>query len=151
MSKQYEVFSKMLQLSEKLSLPTIIHSRGTTPVIMDILSSYKIEKVLLHWFSKPLSLLAKIIDRGYFITEGPPTIYSSHVQNIIRQIPLTNLLTETDGPVRYFKAPFKGNMTTPAFIPQVVNAIAKIKAEAEQKVAEQIYQNFAAFFEIKQT
>lgn len=150
MSMQYEVFCKMLQLSEKLSLPAIIHSRGTTPEIIDMLSSYKIEKILLHWFNKPTNLLSEIVDRGYYITEGPPTVYTSLIRDIVRQIPLTNLLTETDGPVRYSKAPFKGNMTTPVFIPQVVDAIAKIKAKEKTEVAEQIYQNFVAFFGIKQ-
>jgi len=148
---QYEVFCKMLQLSEKLSLPAIIHSRGTTSEIMDILSSYNIKKVLLHWFSNPMKLLPEIVERGYYITEGPPTVYSSHIRDIVRRIPLTNLLTETDGPVRYFKPPFKGEMTTPTFIPLVVDAVAKIKDKEKAKVAEQIFKNFAAFFEIEQT
>lgn len=146
---QYEVFCKMLQLSEKLSLPAIIHSRGTTSEIMDILSSYQIKKVLLHWFSNPMRLLPEIVERGYYITEGPPTVYSSHTRDIVRRVPLTNLLTETDGPVRYFKPPFKGEMTTPTFIPLVVDTIAKTKGKEKAKVAEQIFKNFAAFFEIE--
>jgi TatD DNase family protein len=148
MSMQYEVFCKMLQLSEKLSLPAIIHSRGTTSEIVDMLSSYNIKKVLLHWFSHPIGLVPEIVDRGYYITEGPPTVYSSHIQDIVRRIPLTNLLTETDGPVRFFKPPFKGKMTTPAFIPLVVDAIAKVKGKESAEVADQIFQNFLTFFEI---
>jgi len=151
MSMQYEVFCKMLQLSEKLSLPAIIHSRGTTSEIVDMLSSYNIKKVLLHWFSRPIGLLPEIVDRGYYITEGPPTVYSSHIQDVVRRIPLTNVLTETDGPVRFFKPPFKGKMTTPAFIPLVVDAIAKIKGKEKAEVADQIFQNFLTFFEIEQT
>jgi TatD DNase family protein len=146
---QYKVFCKMLQLSEKLSLPAIIHSRGTTSEIMDLLSSYNIKKILLHWFSNPMELLPEIVERGYYITEGPPTVYSSQIRDIVRRIPLTNLLTETDGPVRYFKPPFKGEMTTPAFIPLVVDAVAKIKGKEKTEVAEQIFKNFVAFFEIR--
>jgi TatD DNase family protein len=145
---QYEVFYRMLQLSEKLSLPAIIHSRGTTPEILDMLHSYNIEKVLLHWFSSPIELLPKIVDCGYYITEGPPTVYSSQTQDIVRRVPLTNLLTETDGPVRYFKPPFEGKMTTPAFIPQIVEAIAEIKNMPKGEVAEQICKNFSNFFGI---
>jgi TatD DNase family protein len=146
MGMQYEVFCKMLQLSEQLSFPAIIHSRGTTSEVVDMLSSYKIEKVLLHWFSKPMNLLPKIVDRGYYITEGPPTVYSHHIQEIVRRIPLENLLTETDGPVRYFKQPFKEEMTLPSHIPLVVEAIAKVKCMPKEKVAEQIFKNFASFF-----
>jgi TatD DNase family protein len=149
MQKQYEVLCKMLQVSEKLSLPAIVHSRGATQEIMDILSSYNIKKVLLHWFSSPIELLPKIVERGYFITEGPATLFSDHVQEIVRQIPLTNLLTETDGPVRFLKPPFKGEMTTPAAIPLVVEAIAKIRKTDHEKVAEQILENFETFFDLK--
>lgn len=149
LNMQYEVFYRMLQLCEKLSLPAIIHSRGTTPEVVEILSSYDIKKVLLHWFTNPIKLLPKIIDRGYYITEGLPTVYSSQIQGIIRQVPLTNLLTETDGPVRFFKPPFKGEITTPAFIPFIIDAVAKIRKKRKAEVAEQIFKNFLTFFEIK--
>jgi len=149
LSMQYETFCTMLQLSEKLSLPAIIHSRGTTPEIMDILSSYNIKKVLLHWFSQPIGLLPRIVERGYYITEGPAIVDSSYIQEIVRQIPLTNLLSETDGPVRFFKPPFRGELTTPAFIPVVVQTIAKIKKEDYEVVADQIFQNFVNFFDVK--
>ncbi len=146
LTRQYEVFVEMLQLGEKLSLPVIIHSRGTTSEIFDMLSSYNIERVLLHWFSEPIRLLSKIVDRGYYITEGPPTVYSKHIQNIIRQVPITNLLTETDGPVKFFKPPFKGKTTLPSHIPLVVDAISEIKNKRKEEIAEQIYQNFTIFF-----
>jgi Tat protein secretion system quality control protein TatD with DNase activity len=58
-------------------------------------------------------------------------------------------LTETDGPIRFFKQPFDGKKTTPAFIPIVVKAIAKIKKVEVAVVAEQIMKNFEAFFGVK--
>ena len=60
-------------------------------------------------------------------------------------MPLTNLLTETDGPDRYW-GPFKGKTTTPSFIPLVVKAIAELKDMKEDDVANQILQNFIDFF-----
>jgi Tat protein secretion system quality control protein TatD with DNase activity len=57
-------------------------------------------------------------------------------------------LTETDGPVRFFKPPFNGKRTTPAFIPEVVKAIAEIKNTGATEVARQIADNFEAFFGI---
>ncbi|MGB9134847.1 MAG: TatD family hydrolase [Candidatus Bathyarchaeia archaeon] len=150
MNRQYEVFCKMLQLSEKLSLPAVIHSRGTTQEIMNMLPSYNIERVLLHWFSNPIELLPEITEREYYITEGPAIIFSDHIQEIVRQIPLTNLLTETDGPVRFFKPPFKGKMATPADIPVVTEVVAKIKGKERMEVAEQIYRNFTTFFRTDQ-
>jgi TatD DNase family protein len=145
---QKQVFHEMLLVAEKASFPVIIHSRGSTNQIVDMLPSYNICKVLLHWFSQPLSLINTIIDRGYYITEGPPVVYSGGIQEVIRQIPLTNLMTETDGPV-CFRGPFKGKMTTPSFIPAVVEKIAELKRKEKSEVSSQIFQNFIAFFGVR--
>jgi len=145
---QTQVFHAMLSAAEKSSLPVIIHSRGTTSQIVDMLPSYKITKVLLHWFSQPHSLISKIVDRGYYITEGPPAVFSGGIREVIRQIPLTNLMTETDGPVR-FRGPFKGKLTTPSFIPAVVDAVAELKGKEKNEVADQIFQNVIDFFGVE--
>ncbi|MCX8152802.1 MAG: TatD family hydrolase [Candidatus Bathyarchaeota archaeon] len=147
--KQLLVFDRMLHASEKTGLPVIIHSRGTTAQIVEMLPSYNLNHVLLHWFSQPLSALNKAIDHGYFITEGPPAAYSQGIREVIKKVPLYNLLTETDGPVCYRKPPYKGALTKPSFIRIVVEAIAEIKAAAVGDVAEQIARNFEVFFGIK--
>ena len=125
--KQTMVFDKMLRLAESLELPVIIHSRGTTEKIIDILPSYRLKRVLLHWFSYPLNTLSKAMDNGYFITEGPPAAYSIGIREIIEKVTLTQFLTETDGPVKYYKRPFSGQLTKPSFIRNVVEAVAEIK------------------------
>jgi len=147
--EQVRVFDSMLRLAEKLGLPAIIHSRGTTVQILDMLPSYRLKKVLLHWFSKPVSALAKAMERGYYITEGPPAVYSNDIRDVVKRVSLTNLLTETDGPVRFFKAPFQGRRTTPAFIPSVIRAFAEIKNKGVEEVAGQILRNFQEFFDVK--
>lgn len=147
--KQLMVFDEMLRLAEKLNLPVIIHSRGTTAQIVDMLPSYSLKRILLHWFSNPISVLPKVIERGYYISEGPPTAYSNGIREIVKKVMLTNLLTETDGPVRYFKSPFDGKMTTPAFIPTVVDTIAEIKRISVEEAADQIAKNFEDFFGVK--
>jgi TatD DNase family protein len=147
--RQYEVFSEMLQLSESLSLPIVVHSRGTTSEIMDVLSSYNISKVMLHWFAAPVSLLSKAVDRNYYITEGAPTTYSKATQDVVRGVPLSNLLTETDGPVRFHRPPFKGEMARFADLALIVEAIAKIKGISAPEVAEQVYRNFLTFFGLR--
>jgi TatD DNase family protein len=146
---QHKVFHEMLKIAEKTSLPTIIHSRRATQQIVEMLPSYNVKKVLLHWFSEPLELLPEIASRGYYISEGPPAAYSKSTKEITKQTPLENLLTETDGPVRYFGKPFKGKTTTPAFIPIIVEAMAKTKGMKKDEVALQIYKNFTGFFKIK--
>ncbi len=147
--KQTLVFDKMLHLAETLNVPVIIHSRGTTDKIVEMLPSYQLKRVLLHWFSHPMAALTKAIDKGYFITEGPPATYSNGIREVVEKTPLTNLLTETDGPVTYWKKPFNGQLTKPSFIRNVVEAVADIKKKPAEEVAEQIAENFEVFFNIK--
>ena len=147
--KQMMVFDKMLHLAETLNLPVIIHSRGTTDKIVEMLPSYNVKKVLLHWFSYPMTALIKAVDNGYFITEGPPVTYSNGIREVVEKVPLTNFLTETDGPVTYYKRPYAGQLTKPSFIRNVVEAVAEIKKMQVEEVAEQVIRNFESFFDIK--
>ena len=147
--KQLTVFDKMLRLAETLKLPVIIHSRGTTAQIVEMLPSYNIKKVLLHWFSYPLTALHQAVSHGYFITEGPPTAYSNGIREVVAQVPITNLITETDGPVKYYKQPFNGQTTKPSFIRTVVESVADIKKMPVENVADQIAKNFETFFNVK--
>ena len=146
---QIMVFDKMLRLAEELDLPVIIHSRGTTDKVVEMLPSYDLKKVLLHWFSHPIEALSKALDNGYFITEGPPITYSKGIREVVEKTPLTNLMTETDGPVTYWKQPYNGQMTKPSYLRNVVEAIAEIKKTSVENVTEQIASNFQDFFKIK--
>jgi len=145
---QLKVFDEMLSLAEKLSLPVIIHSRRTAPKIFEIISSYQLKGALFHWFSGPRKLLPQLVDRGYYITEGPPVLYSKHIQENVKNVPLNRLLTETDGPVR-FRGPFEGKRTSPSFISLIVEEIAKLKKVSSEEAAERILQNFHEFFGVK--
>jgi TatD DNase family protein len=148
--KQVKVFQEMLSAAEKLSVPVVVHSRWSAPKILPILTSYNLRGVLFHWFSSPVELLPQITERGYYVSEGPPTVFSNRTQEVVRHVPIGNLLTETDGPVSYY-GPFKDKLTTPAFIPQVVEAIAETKGMKEDEVAEQILKNFSSFCGIEKT
>jgi TatD DNase family protein len=104
-----------------------------------------LKSVLFHWYSGPAELLRVIVDRGYYVSEGPPIVYSSRIQEIVRSCPLPLILSETDGPVEYRGLP-KGTRTTPALIPSVVGKLAEIKGVRVEDAAEQILRNFGEFF-----
>jgi TatD DNase family protein len=143
---QLRVFDEMLHCAERVRLPVIVHSRGAAEQVIDRLPSYNLVRVLLHFFTGQAEALSKAVENGYYVSEGPAAVYSEGIREVVRKVPITNLLTETDGPVRFYKPPFKGKRTTPAFIPEVVRAIAKIKETSEQTVAEKIAGNFDQFF-----
>jgi len=147
--RQLKVFDSMLHLAEKLVLPVVVHSRGTTAQIVDMLPSYSVKKVLLHWFSNPISALTKAVDHGFYISEGAPVVFSNGIRDVVKKVPMENLLTETDGPVRFFRPPFQGKRTTSAFIPTIVKAIAEVRKMDPESVAEHVRENFEGFFGIK--
>jgi len=145
---QVKVFHEMLRLAEKLALPIIVHSRWSAQKIIDILPSYGLDGVLWHWYSGPVDTLPKIVERGDYASEGPPAVFSPRIQDVVKLLPLQNLLTETDGPVRFY-GPFKDRSTTPAFIPEVVKALAEIKSVSEVDVADHVLSNFSRLFGIE--
>lgn len=73
---------------------------------------------------------------------------SREIGEIIRRMPLTNLLTETDEPVR-FREPIKGKMITPSFILLLVETIARLKDKKEIEVADQKNSGLRQLFWIK--
>lgn len=142
---QVFILNALLGVAEKLNLPIIVHSRGASLQILEILPSYNIKKILLHWYSGPLDALPEIVKRGYYLSVGPSLLYAKYLQDIAAIMPLERLLTETDGPVSY-RGPFKGKLTSPSFIPEVVNALTKIKQKSLDEVAIQVMKNFSDLF-----
>ena len=99
--KQVHVFKKQLELAEKLGKPISVHSRKTLEEIFDILSSYSIKQVLLHWFDGRKSQLQKAMDLRYYVSFGPLLLYANDKQTLISKAERDKILIETDGPVRF--------------------------------------------------
>lgn len=147
LERQMEVFDTMLRLAEELNLPVCVHSRGATGRVVDLLPSYSVRCVLLHWFSSSPSVLSKALDSGYSVSEGPAVVYSKKIEGIVRKTPLDMLLTETDGPTCYHGAPFNGETATPAtHIPTVTKRMAEIKESDELGIANHTLRNLTHLF-----
>jgi TatD DNase family protein len=129
----------MLEAAEGTGLPVVAHSRRSALEVFEEASSYRV-KMVFHWFSGEIKVLRRILDAGHHITVGPSIYYSKHIQQIVREIPLSRLMAETDGPVRY-RGPFQDLEITPALIPRVVEKIAEIKKESLEDAANQILDN----------
>jgi TatD DNase family protein len=144
---QISILNVLLQAAENLGLPVIIHSRGAASEVLEILPSYNISKVMLHWYSGSLDLIPKIIGRGYSLSVGPSILYAKYLQDIVIKVPLEKILTETDGPVSY-RGPFKGRLTSPSFIPEIVNFVHDITRKDLEEISTQIFRNFTEFFSL---
>jgi len=139
--QQRGVFQFFLALAERQGLPVVIHSRLAIDEILATLPSFKLVKVLLHWYSGPLENLRLIKDRGYLISVGPSILYSKRTAEVARTADLSIILTETDGPVSFY-GPFKGKPTRPSFIIDVVKKLSEIKNKSVEETRDTVWHNF---------
>ncbi len=121
--KQKIVFESMLSIAEKYKKPVSIHSRRAIDDVLAVLSSYKLNGVLLHWFSGSKKQLIKANDMGYYVSYGPVLVYSEEKRMLLRNSNIDLVLIETDGPVRYSSC-FNNSMALPSFLVSVAYALS---------------------------
>lgn len=120
---QLQAFRAQLRLAERRKLPVVLHSRGTVKKALEELSSFSIRSALFHWFSGKKEELLRILDKGYFVSIGPPIIYSERARMVLEAYESGKLLLETDSPVYY--API-GKRADPTLIVSVYFAASKV-------------------------
>ena len=123
--KQEEVFKTQLSYAEKFAKPVSIHSRKTLDQILEILSSYKVPSVLLHWFDGSKKQLQKAMDLECYVSFGPVMVYSQDKQVLLSKANKDRILVETDGPVRFSRC-FENKTAQIDFIPSIVFCAAKV-------------------------
>lgn len=97
-SKQLYSFQFAMEVISNTNKIVTLHSRRAEKEVFKILSNKKIHNAIFHWYSGPLGLIQDIADAGYYFSVNPAMINSPNGRKIIEKIPLSSLLTETDGP-----------------------------------------------------
>jgi TatD DNase family protein len=124
--KQKEVFDLMLSLAEGIKKPVSIHSRRALDDVLETLSSYNIEGVLLHWFDGSKNQLKKSMDMGLYVSYGPALVYSIEKKMLLKNTDRDRILVETDGPVRYSRCFNNYPAMSSSFLITVVASVSKI-------------------------
>ena len=99
--KQNRVFETLLSFAEKFDKPVSIHSRKSLDDVFEIMTSYDTKHALLHWFDGSKKQLQKAMDMGFFVSYGPVMIYANDKQTLLSKTDESQILVETDGPVRF--------------------------------------------------
>ena len=123
--KQEDVFKTQLSYAEKYGKPVSIHSRKTLDKILEILPSYKISSVLLHWFDGSKKQLQKAMDLECYVSFGPVMVYSKDKQVLLSKANKDKILVETDGPVRFSRC-FENKTAQIDFIPSIIFCASKV-------------------------
>jgi TatD DNase family protein len=154
--KQKEIFEHQIELAVKYNKPLMIHSRpskGTQDAYhdtLDLLTSKKREygeKVRgdMHFFVGGIDEARAFVDIGFSLSYTAVITFARDYDDVIRFIPLTHLLTETDSPY-VAPAPNRGKRNEPTAVRDVVKAMAQIRAEDEEVVRTAILHNAARIF-----
>ena len=142
--EQKKLFLKMIELAEKIKKPILIHSRKAELDCIDMLESSKLKKIMMHCFTGKKSLVKRIRDNGWFMTIPTCVVRSQQFQDIVKEVPLTQLFCETDAP---YLSPYKDKRNEPAFITESYKKIAEIKRMELNEVVNNIWMNWQKTFQ----
>src|SRR3989344_2916674 len=97
-NKQKNIFLKIIELSEKIKKPLLIHSRGAEKEVIELLETSKSKRFLMHCFTGNYKLVKKIFDNNYFLSIPCNIVKSTHFKDIVKNFEMKQILTETDSP-----------------------------------------------------
>lgn len=145
--KQNQVFETLLSFAEKFNKPVSIHSRKSLDDVFEIMTSYDTKHALLHWFDGSKKQLQKAMDMGFFVSYGPVMIYANDKQTLLSKTDESQILVETDGPVRFSRC-FDMRSGQISFIPSVIFCASKILGKSFDEMATLLELNSNSFLGI---
>lgn len=94
---QLEVFEKLIQISEEIKKPLIIHCVKAFNEIIKFRTDYQCKQVwVFHRFSGSRQIAEQLIQQNCFLSFGEHLITNNKLQALFLQIPLENVFFETD-------------------------------------------------------
>ncbi|MEG1505504.1 MAG: TatD family hydrolase [Lachnospiraceae bacterium] len=150
---QKKWFIKQLQLAKKWNLPVLIHSREAAADTMDIMKEHAAGLTgVIHCYSYSVEMAKEYVDMGYGIGIGGVVTFknSKKLKEVVKSIPLTSLLLETDCPY-LAPEPNRGKRNSSLNLPYVAEEIAKLKECTYEEVVVQTEKNAKQLFQINET
>ena len=123
--RQEQLFRGQLAIAEKIQKPISIHSRKTLDKIYEIIPSYSLRGMVLHWFDGSKQQLTKAMDLGFFVSFGPLLVYAKDKQVLLSKTEINRILVETDGPVKFSRC-FALKPAQVSFIPSIIFCASKV-------------------------
>lgn len=135
---QREIFKLFIELSKEIKLPLNIHSRSAGRHALTLLLENNATQVHMHAFDGKAATAMPGVEAGYFFSIPPSVIRSRQKQKLVKQLPLSCLLIETDSPVL---GPIASERNEPANIFHSIRAIAQLKHISEEEVISVVKKN----------
>ena len=145
--RQKEYFEKQILIAKKFNLPIVIHTREATEDTYEILKKYDVKGVL-HCYSGSLEMAKLYMEKGYmFGIGGVLTFKNSKLKDVVKEIPLQNIILETDSPY-LAPEPKRGSVNEPKNIKLIANCLAKVKEISIEEVTEITTTNAKRLFDL---
>jgi len=140
---QRELFVRFIDLAGELDLPLNVHSRSAGEATIELLLERGARRVQMHAFDGRAARAQAGVDAGYFFSVPPSVVRSSQKQKLVRRLPLSCLLLETDSPVL---GPLPEERNEPANLARSVTAIAELKSIPTAEVTAAVIANTQSLY-----
>lgn len=145
--KQVKLFKEQLDIASKFNIPIIIHSREATEDTIRILKEYSLKGVI-HSFSGSLETAKEYVKLGYLLgINGVVTFKNCHLKDFLTQIPLENIILETDSPY-LTPEPYRGKKNEPANVKHIALFIANLYNVSIEELSKITNANIKRIFDI---
>lgn len=149
LATQQTQFRSQLSLAKSLKLPVIIHDRDAHHDTLQILREAGPfdSGGVMHCFSGDMALAKQVLDLGFHISIPGVVSFKNGaiLQKVAREIPLSCMLLETDGPF-LTPTPFRGKRNEPAYIPFIAEKVAELRKISIAEVATATSSNAITLF-----
>jgi TatD DNase family protein len=135
---QREIFRNFISLSLELDMPLNVHSRSAGRHTIAFLLEHSAARVQLHAFDGKSASAHPAVEAGFLFSIPPSIVRSAQKQKLVKKLPLSSLLIETDSPVL---GPVPQERNEPANALIVIKTIAELKGLREEAVAEAVAEN----------
>jgi len=139
--RQKEIFERVLRLcAEQKGKVLSIHSVRASREVLDLLEKHLLPdrgKAVLHWFSGSAPEAERAVKLGCYFSVNGQTLQKESGCAVLRRLPLTRLLTETDGPFTLTK----GKPTRPSDVEGTVVALAALFKMEEPRMRQILNEN----------
>lgn len=147
--EQQTALVTQIEWANKYQKPVALHVRNAYTEIFEVLEKHSVDRRgVLHCFSGTLSDAKKAVDMGYMLgIGGVVTFKKNELAKIVAELPLQNILLETDAPY-LAPTPYRGKRNESAYVLNVAQTVAEIKNTSLEQVAETTLQNAVELFGI---
>ena len=147
---QIKAFKEQIELARKLKLPIVVHIRNAYKKALEILRADAAGlKGVLHCFSGDENEAKEALDLGFYLSfNGTLTYKNSRSAELVKKIPLSLILAETDCPY-LTPEPLRGKRNEPKLVRLVVEKVVQLSGSHTFKEIDEIFtQNAKKLFRL---